>query len=309
MDFGKLPLEQLPQVDFSVPPLRAADAAFLQAVRPQSSAPTKLHIYIGCPVWSNKAWEGILFPPKTPAARYLEHYSRYFNTVELNATHYALPAWSQIEKWLHSVPRDFRFCPKFPQSISHEAQLLNCAAASALFFEVAAAFGEHLGTTFLQMPPTFAPNQAGVLEQYLSAIPPTLPVALELRHPAWFAEEQQEKTVHLLRNAGIAWLTTDTAGVRAAAHGRLTTSTAMVRFVGNGGAAGESARLGAWAQRVVEWQAAGLQTLYFFIHQPEEKINPYSAQYFIEQLQENGSISVSFLDFWQDDSAVQGSLF
>ncbi|MBK8444345.1 MAG: DUF72 domain-containing protein [Sphingobacteriales bacterium] len=57
--------------------------------------------------------EGILFPPKTPAARYSEHYSRYFNTVELNATHYALPAWSQIEKWLHSVPRDFRFAPNF----------------------------------------------------------------------------------------------------------------------------------------------------------------------------------------------------
>ena len=48
-------------------------------------------IRIGTSGYHYKHWVGPFYPPKTPAARMLEFYLQYFDTLELNNTFYKLP--------------------------------------------------------------------------------------------------------------------------------------------------------------------------------------------------------------------------
>lgn len=64
---------------------------------------------------------------------------------------------------------------------------------------------------------------------------------------------------------------TDTAGRQDALHMCLTTSAAFIRFVGNAPYSTDRRRIADWVDRIVNWAASGLEELYFFIHQSEER--------------------------------------
>ena len=76
--------------------------------------------YLGCPGWGVKTWVGRLFPGGTRPTEFLERYARVFNTVEGNTTFYALPAAETVARWRDQVPDGFRFCFKFPRTITHD---------------------------------------------------------------------------------------------------------------------------------------------------------------------------------------------
>lgn len=78
-------------------------------------------MYIGLPQWQHPAWNRI-------GLRDLADYSRYFNCVEGNTTFYALPKLEIVQRWRDMTTDDFRFCFKFPATISHKAALRNCDA-------------------------------------------------------------------------------------------------------------------------------------------------------------------------------------
>ena len=84
--------------------------------------------YLGCPGWGLKSWVGRLFPPGTRSTEFLERYAEVFNTVEGNTTFYALPAAETVDRWRAQVPDQFRFCFKFPRTITHDKQLAGCEA-------------------------------------------------------------------------------------------------------------------------------------------------------------------------------------
>ena len=49
-------------------------------------------IRIGCSGWNYKHWRnGVFYPPRLTPRRWLEHYARHFDTVEVNSTFYRLP--------------------------------------------------------------------------------------------------------------------------------------------------------------------------------------------------------------------------
>lgn len=56
----------------------------------------------------------------------LEDYARYFNCVEGNTTLYALPKPEVVQRWRAMTHDEFRFCFKFPATISHQASLRQC---------------------------------------------------------------------------------------------------------------------------------------------------------------------------------------
>ncbi|MBD3703582.1 DUF72 domain-containing protein [Klebsiella pneumoniae] len=56
----------------------------------------------------------------------LEEYARHFNCVEGNTTLYALPKPEIVARWYEQTHDDFRFCFKFPATISHQAALRHC---------------------------------------------------------------------------------------------------------------------------------------------------------------------------------------
>ena len=129
MDFGKL--QNIEQVDFTLP----ADHPDTQPLLIRNKQDEKPDVYIGLPVWVNKAWVGNIYPATMREKDSLLWYARQFNTIELNSTHYHIPGDTTIERWRNSVPRGFKFCPKFPQLISHESALQNTQSMTAAFCE------------------------------------------------------------------------------------------------------------------------------------------------------------------------------
>jgi uncharacterized protein YecE (DUF72 family) len=281
MKFGKIHDPQLlDSIDFSLPPDSSRSTELLQ-----SEVRHKFQAYIGCPMWGNKAWVGTLYPPGTKAGDYLKHYARSFNGIELNSTHYRIPTEEIVERWREMAPEGFHFSPKIPQTISHYARLFNCEPQVEAFCDAISVFEEKLGCSFVQLPPNFGFDQLNKLDWFLAGWPRHLPLAIEFRHESWFENhELKTQVLDLLEATGTTALITDVAGRRDVLHTHLTTSTAMIRFVGNGLVPTDYARADAWIDRIASWAKQGLEKLYFFVHEPDDTYAPDMGAYVIKQL-------------------------
>ncbi|MEM7019476.1 MAG: DUF72 domain-containing protein [Pseudomonadota bacterium] len=303
MDFGKV--KNIDNVDFNLPPDATGTAAILEN-RTRVAEP---NIYIGCPVWANKPWVGTLYPPKTPDNKFLYHYTRQFNTIELNVTHYRIPDAKMRSTWQENSAEGFTFCPKVLQEISH--RLLPAGNAQALaeeFFEAIAALSPYLGTAFLQLPPYFTVHKLNFLQEFLDYVPADVPLAVEFRHPNWFHQNNFEKAAEVLERYKRATVITDVAGRRDVLHMRLTTPEAVIRFVGNGLHDSDYTRIDAWVERLRNWLNSGLETVYFFVHEPDNVSAPELSQYLIEQLNGRCELQLDAPVFHNID-AEQGELF
>src|SRR5690606_15995918 len=88
----------------------------------------------------------------------LKYYSNQFNSIELNSTYYGIPEVQRIKKWCDSVPYDFTFCPKFPQSISGALDFNTPDNSLFKFIDILYAFEEKLGVSFFQFPTKMNPE-------------------------------------------------------------------------------------------------------------------------------------------------------
>ncbi len=283
MEFGKVRPEQLPAIDFGLPPDPEFTTAVLQAAGPAG----QLQVYVGCPTWAHKEWKGLLYPPKTKDADYLAEYARQFNSVELNATFYRVFDEAAISKWKTKVAASpgFKFCPKFSQSITHIRRLRNARDITTAFYEGILAFGEHLGPLFLQLSDSFTPKSYADLKYYLEDLPVDVPVFTELRDSNWFSQQQaREAAFTLMNRLNIGAVITDAPGRRDGVHLYLPTPHAFIRFVGNDLLPSDYLRIDEWVGRISQWQQQGLQSLHFFVHQHDERTTPMLADYLIAQL-------------------------
>jgi uncharacterized protein YecE (DUF72 family) len=304
MDFGKL--SSIDTVNFTLPPDAPATSRVLSA--PAIQTPGKHAIYIGCPIWASKEWVGKIYPATAKEKDYLFHYSRQFNTIELNTTHYRIPDTETIERWKQTVPKGFTYCPKFPQVISHDRQLENAEDVTYAFCESIQGLGDALGIPFLQLPPYFTPRQLPVLKAYIENFPTQIPLAIEFRHPDWFTPSTESLAAFsLLEKQGITAVLTDVAGRRDVLHQRLTTPIAMIRFVGHNLHQTDYARIDAWVEKLMSWIHQGLQTVYFFVHEPDNITSPELVLYLIKQLNQQGDFQITPPRLLP--KAIQGSLF
>ena len=69
-------------------------------------------IRIGTSGWEYAHWRGSFYPRDLPRERWLEFYADRFDTVELNASFYRLPAPATFEGWARRVPPAFTFAVK-----------------------------------------------------------------------------------------------------------------------------------------------------------------------------------------------------
>ncbi|QHT69135.1 DUF72 domain-containing protein [Rhodocytophaga rosea] len=304
MDFGKL--SSIEAVDFTLPPDAVATSRVLSKHVLQN--PGKPAIYIGCPIWASKEWAGKIYPASAKEKDYLYHYSRQFNTIELNTTHYRIPDAETIERWKQTASKGFTYCPKFPQVISHERQLEDAENLTMEFCNSIQGLGDALGIPFLQLPPYFMPRQLPVLKAYLDNFPKHIPLAIEFRHPDWFANTPESSAAFaLLEKQGVTAVLTDVAGRRDVLHQRLTTPVAMIRFVGHNLHPTDYTRIDAWIERILSWIKQGLQTVYFFVHEPDNITSPELVLYLIKQLNQQGDFQIAPPRIFP--KAVQGSLF
>ena len=248
-------------------------------------------LYIGGPVWGSKAWLGNFFPPHTPAHKFLRLYSRRLLAVEGNTFFYSTPSVEMIAHWRQETPATFRFCPKVSRSVSHAARLDQTREETLHFTGRLRGLGDRLGPLFLQLPPSFAPSHLPRLQAFLDFWPSDLCLAVEVRHPAFYTEQQAEPLNALLGQYRVARVMMDTRPVRTgntqeqkllATRERKpdlplqvasTTDFAFLRYIGHPEMAVNEPFLEEWAQHLGHWLHQG-KTLYVFCHCPFEEQSP-----------------------------------
>lgn len=278
MDFGKL--LSVDHVDFRLPPDPPQNAELLAKLAKPAHPPM---LYIGPTGYNMKPWAGKWYPPGAREQDFLRHYAAQFNTIEFNTTHYHLPDPSMVRRWREQVPLDFRFCPKVPQSISHARDLGLSGAEPQIFAASIAEFGTSLGCSFMQLPPHFGPRELPVLARFLEKFAAQTPLAIEVRHPAFFeASTRHDAYFDLLTRHEVATVITDVAGRRDVCHQRLSSGRVLIRFVGNGLHPSDYTRVDEWATRLKTWFSNGLQEAYFFTHEPDNLLAPELAAYCLE---------------------------
>ncbi len=282
MKFGKL--ADISTVDFQLPQNHQQTESFLSNLSPSIGKP---QLFVGCTGWSMKEWIGKIYPKGTKASDYLHFYSRQFNTIELNTTHYRIPTNAIIQKWKGAIPKDFQFCPKIPQSISHSRDLGLSGQSIELFCEAIQGLELNLGCCFMQLPPYFDYKRLGILEHFLQRFPSHIPLAIEIRHESWFSDAHAlQSFFQLLERLRFSSVITDVAGRRDVLHQGITSTTAMIRFVGNNLLPSDYSRIDEWIIRLDEWFKKGLRKVYFFPHEPDNILAPDLSLYLVTKVQE-----------------------
>ena len=110
-------------------------------------------VRIGTSGWSYKHWREVFYPRGLPQRRWLEHYAGEFDTVELNATFYRLPAESTFSGWRERTPDGFRFALKISRAITHIKRLGDCRQEVERFLSRAELLGDRVGPILVQLPP------------------------------------------------------------------------------------------------------------------------------------------------------------
>jgi len=166
-----------------------------------------LDLKLGCSGWSYDEWVGPLYPDKM---RKFSYYNRLFRAAEIDSTFYSYPTPGMILGLARSSATDYTFTAKFPQLITHEAQLEPSAQLNDdtnRFLELMRPLGRarKIGALLLQLPPSFAYERLGDLASFLEGLPSDFRYAVEFRHPSWLKEE----TWSLLRKHNVAYTIVD----------------------------------------------------------------------------------------------------
>jgi len=138
-------------------------------------------------------WNDVVYPSSLPQRKWLEFYTQYFDTVELNVSFYRLPKKEVFDSWYKRTPKKFSFAIKGNRFITHIKRLKDCREPLSLFFDHASALKEKLGAVLWQLPPRFK-FQKERLEEFcilLSTLPrsKSLRHAFEFRDASWYGQE------------------------------------------------------------------------------------------------------------------------
>ena len=259
-----------------------------------------LPYFLGCPSWNDAAWRGSLYSPDLPASAFLARYCSAFNTVEGNTTLYAWPSEQKIERWAALMPEGFRFCAKLPREISQAPDLREALDLVLSFRSLLAPLGQRVTPFWLQLPASFGPARLGELAQLIETL--NRPLAVEVRHTAFFAKGEEERALNrLLLERGVERICMDTRAlfscqsrdpallhaqskkprlpVRPAAF----SDSPQLRFVGHPELEANDRFLAPWLDKVAAWIESGRRP-HVYLHTPDNRLAPDLAMRFHDQL-------------------------
>jgi uncharacterized protein YecE (DUF72 family) len=154
---------------------------------------------IGTSGYQYDHWRRRFYPSALPKRCWFEHYAAHFDTVEINASFYRLPAAAVFDAWREAAPAGFCFALKFSRYGSHLKKLADPERTLALFLERARRLRDRLGPVLVQLPPHWGPDPER-LAGFLAAAPKDVRFAFEFRDAGWLCEPVFE----LLRANGAA---------------------------------------------------------------------------------------------------------
>jgi uncharacterized protein YecE (DUF72 family) len=229
------------------PPSTASSTASSPGTE-RSAAPAP-DIRIGCSGWNYASWRASFYPPRTPTARWLEHYARVFDTVEVNSTFYRLAKRDAVARWVEQTPPGFVFAVKSSQYLTHMKRLTDMERGVERLYEPLQPLVEagKLGPVLWQLPERFARDDER-LAFALDRLPPGRH-AFEFRHPSWFTPD----VYALLRERDVAFVNAHRRG-KDLPRDVVTADFTFLRFHhGDRGRRGNysATELDEWAARVV----------------------------------------------------------
>ena len=266
MKFGHV--DQLNDVTFNLPPIDNKTKNFISSFK-NKELPS---FYFGAPGWSDIKFKGLLYPPKTPSRKFLNAYSKQFNSIEVNATRYGTPKINVLDNWMSQVGEGFKFSMKVPQVITHRKDINDKESRNRIDQFLSAVFhlGSYSGICFAVMANYFKSNQMKELENFISFWPIDVPLAIEFRDKSWFENNVFNEVQDLLKQHGIIPVITDTPGRRDVVHFKIINDQLFVRYVGDFSHASDLLRITAWVDRISELCNIGVNKVWFYVHQPGE---------------------------------------
>ena len=273
-------------------------------------------------MWSFPGWIGDFYPKGSNSKTFLDLYGQRFTTVEGNTTFYSVPSPETIARWVDRTPKDFEFCLKLHRDLTHAGLLVPQIGLAQRFYQTIAGLGDRLGVSFLQLPPRYGPASLGDLERFLQAWPrDRAPIAVEVRHPAWFQATRTEALNTMLDRLNVGRVLLDTRPIYSTDDNPQQHSKrkkpqlplqpiaigdyAFVRFISHPEFDVNLPFLREWVERVGAWLAAG-KRVYFFVHCPIEEHSPHTAQRFHAMLT-NAGVDVPPLNWATIDRSIDSS--
>ena len=193
-------------------------------------------VVVGTSSWTDPGFVEDWYPAGLPARERLCFYAERFEAVEVNSTHYAVPAARTVERWAKVTPDDFTFDVKLHKLLSRHAAPLDSLPRALreqatvnergrvqLTGELEAAMfdatleavapleqADRFATFLLQLSPAFAPRKHALeeLAPLLERFAPRT-VAIELRHRGWVDRERLEDTLEWLEDHDAAFVCVD----------------------------------------------------------------------------------------------------
>ena len=265
--------------------------------------------YLGCAVWAYDGWFGNFYPANLPKKESLKAYAQRLTAIEGNTTFYAIPSEQTVQRWQAETPSDFRFCLKFPQTVSHQGLLCPQLPQAQQFCDRLLPLEQKLGAVFLQLPPSYDPDYFGDLLAFFDALNSyPLKLAVEVRHPHWWQPHHQAPLQQQLgaprsgslRDRQISQVILDTRPIYRCADDpqrqskrrkpdlpvtfHRTASPLIVRFISHPQGQQNEQYLAEWQQFLTPLLQQN-QDIYFFVHCPIEDHSPFTARRFYQQLQ------------------------
>ena len=205
--------------------------------------PSALQYLVGTASWTDPTLvkSDTFYPPSMRTAEdRLRFYAEQFNTVEVDASYYALLSEKNSQLWVERTPPGFVFSIKaFALLTQHAAEVARLPSniksmlsakeraerrlrhpskevletAFEMFHSSLTPLREagKLGMLVFQFPPYFTCRKSDF--DYIEGLPWRLPgdsIAIEFRHPSWVAEERQRReTMEFLRRNGLCYVSVD----------------------------------------------------------------------------------------------------
>jgi uncharacterized protein YecE (DUF72 family) len=243
-----------------------------------------MRLHVGCAMWTHRAWQ----PRSIPAADRLRYYAARCNAVEGNTTFYATPARDTVAAWAGQTDPEFRFVVKLPRLITHERRLADTDEPLRLFLDAIEPLGPRTHALWIQLPGSFAPADVPALDRFLRRRSTAHRWAVEVRHPAFFADPHATRRLEeTLAAAGAEWVPFDTTAFyrrpptsdaeraawsmkpRVALRSHALTDRPIVRYLGRDAVAETVAGWQPWLAVVAGWLREGRSPT-FFVHTPDD---------------------------------------
>ncbi len=193
-------------------------------------------IVVGTSSWADPGFVKEWYPKGLAARDRLPFYAERFEAVEVNSTHYAIPAPAAVERWVEATPDGFRFDVKLHRALSRHAAkpdslpkdlrdaldlnprgnvILTDDLERELIERTRAALeplegAGKLTSLLLQLTPGFEPDthKLSELDAIIEGFAPT-PVAVEFRRRVWMSEKRTASTLGYLSERDAVYVAVD----------------------------------------------------------------------------------------------------